>query len=277
MLPKVVECTMDKLSKALSHNNLSIESIYLYGSIALGNFIEGTSDIDFIIIVREPLNESSIQAISVAHQEVENEFPLTDMMGAYILANDVGKPLGEMDFVITYYNKQVHSNGYGADINPITWWILKNDGIKVYGSDMSLDYDADIKILVEYVVANLNTYWISWINRLEEQLTISQFYDQESVTKQLDEAVEWGTLGMLRQLYTVKEHAIKSKVQAGHYGITTIPEQWHKLIYEAIHIKQLSDDRLYNNNEKRLTDLVALLRYIHLEANRIYEESESYK
>jgi len=267
MLPQVVERTMNKLCNSLGMNNSNIVSVYIYGSVALGNYIEGSSDIDFIVILSDPPNKSDIQTISEAHKEVEIEFPEADIMGAYLHVNDLGKPESEISSLVTYYNKQVHTNGYGADINPITWWILKNHGIKVYGSEQSLNYEVEIKSLVGYVIDNLNTYWVSWIDRLEKQLTSINLADQESIVKQLDQAVEWCTLGMLRQLYTIKEHSIKSKVEAGYYGITTMPQQWHGLIYEAINIKRLLPDRYYYSNEQRLTDLVALLRYIHLEAN----------
>ncbi|MNJ51575.1 hypothetical protein D3C77_468850 [compost metagenome] len=193
-------------------------------------------------------------------------------MGAYLLKSDIGKPQDEISSLLTYYNQQVHTNGLGSDINPITWWIMKYHGIKVYGSTQPLNYEPEIRTLISYVIENLNTYWTGWINRLENQLPFINSSDTESVTKHLDEAVEWCTLGMLRQLYTLKEHGIKSKVQAGFYGITTVPEQWHGLIYEAISIKRLQPERVYHSNEQRLTDLVALLRYIHLEANQIFGE-----
>lgn len=43
MLPQIVEKTMNKLCSSLSKTNLKIESVYIYGSVALGDFIEGTS------------------------------------------------------------------------------------------------------------------------------------------------------------------------------------------------------------------------------------------
>lgn len=261
MLPKVVESIMSKLCNGFGEDHSIIESVYLYGSVALGDFIEGSSDIDFIAILREPPKVSDIESISAAHKAVEIEFPQTDIMGAYLLASDLGKPHADSAPLLTYYNKQVHSNGYGSDINPITWWVLKNHGIKMYGSDQSFHYDIATENLVRYVIDNLNTYWISWIDRL----------DEISIT-QLDEAVEWCTLGMLRQLYTLKEHRIKSKVEAGYYGMTVIPQQWHGLLHEAINIKRGIPDRYYHSNEQRLADLAALLRYIHLEANRVFED-----
>ncbi|MFC3747219.1 aminoglycoside adenylyltransferase domain-containing protein [Paenibacillus sp. GCM10012306] len=272
MIPQIVEKSMNALCSSLVTNNSNIDSVYIYGSVALGDFIEGSSDIDFIAILREPPTMSDIQSISAAHEELENMFPQTDIMGAYLPGSELGKPQCEISSLLTYYNKQVHTNGFGSDINPITWWILKNHGIRVYGSTQSLNYEVDIKTLITYVIENLNTYWAGWINRLENPLNLNNSSDPESVTKQLDETVEWCTLGMLRQLYTLKEHDIKSKVEAGYYGITIIPQRWHELIYEAINIKRLLSQRYYDSNEKRLTDLVALLRYIHLEANRIFDE-----
>jgi hypothetical protein len=228
----------------------------------------GTSDIDFIAVLRNPPSESDFKAVVASHEKVEVEIFNTNIMGSYILEKDLGKPQGQISPLLTYYNKQLNEDGTSADINPITWWILKKHGVRVYGSELSLNYDLDVKSLVSYVIGNLNTYWASWIDRLEQQLPLINLTDQESITKQLDEAVEWCTLGMLRQLYTLREHDIKSKVEAGYYGITTIPQQWHGLIYEAINIKRLCSDRIYSSNERRLTDLVALLRYILLEANQ---------
>jgi len=270
MLPQIVERTMNRLCNSLVRRGLNIHSVYIYGSVALGDFIEGSSDIDFVAILREPPTMSDIETISAAHTEVESEFPQTDIMGTYLLMSEDGQP--QSDNLITYYNKQVHIDGFGADINPITWWILKNHGIQVYGSTQPFNYAVETKTLAHYVIENLNTYWAGWISRLEnQQQAIANVSDQKQVTKQLDEAVEWCTLGMLRQLYTLKEHGVKSKVQAGYYGITIIPPQWHGLIHEAIHIKRLLPQRYYHSNEQRLTDLVALLRYIHVEANRVFD------
>jgi hypothetical protein len=250
----------------------NIEAIFLYGSVALGGYIEGSSDIDFIAILGEPLSDSVIQSISIVHQQLENIYPQTDIMGAYFLKSDIGKSQNEISTLLTYYDKKIHTNGYGADINPITRWTIKHYNLQVYGATEAFNYEIGVKLLLTYVIENLNSYWVGWIERLEEQLKITHKIDSPMNTKLLDEVVEWCTLGMLRQLYTLKEHDIKSKVEAGYYGISILPEQWHELIYEAINIKQLLPERYYHSSEKRLSDLIALLRYIWIEANRVYNE-----
>ncbi|QAY68000.1 hypothetical protein [Paenibacillus protaetiae] len=94
----------------------------------------------------------------------------------------------------------------------------------MYESEQGLNYAIEIKTLLNYVIENLYSYWASWIIRLDHQLACIRSSDQWIDVQQLDETVEWCTLGMLRQLYTLKEHGIKSKVEAGYYGITIIPQ-----------------------------------------------------
>ncbi|OPH59034.1 hypothetical protein BC351_22160 [Paenibacillus ferrarius] len=268
MLPEIVEKTMNRLCEALEARTSSVESVYLYGSVALNDYIEGTSDIDFVAIVRKPLTQLEIQSIMAAHEEVERELPNADIMGAYILLEDVGKKPNEMNTFVAYFNKRLHTDGSGADINPITWWILKKHGIRIYGSAVAFHYEIDLASLLAYVKGNLNSYWVNWIDRLEKQLSFDNVLEDVTYIEQLDKAIEWCTLGMLRQWYTLKERDITSKIGAGNYGIQQLPEKWHGLIQEAIAIKRLEPSRYYLSQKERLTDLVALLQYIHLDANR---------
>jgi hypothetical protein len=90
--------------------------------------------------------------------------------------------------------------------------------------------------------------------------------------KQLDFAVEWCTLGMLRQYYSIKEYDVISKVAAGEYGLKLLPDRWHGLIREAIAIKRLERTREYSSYLKRLCDLVELLRLIHTESTAFYNK-----
>ncbi|REE94521.1 uncharacterized protein DUF4111 [Paenibacillus taihuensis] len=271
MLHPSVERKMSRLASCLQSRTSIIESIYLYGSVALGDYIDGTSDIDFVAIVREKLSEPDLQAIREAHEETEQECPEVDIMGMYVRAHELGQPYNEERTPVTFYNKQVHTNGHGADMNPVTWWILKHHGIRVYGSEqaMTFDYDIPSQELVTYVIGNLNSYWSGWMERLEQVQAAAALDPSLLQTQLLDEAVEWCALGMLRQLYTLSEHGIRSKVQAGQHALTFVPEKWHCVIQEAIWIKQLRSDRHYKDNSERLSDLIGLMRYIHEEANRI--------
>lgn len=153
-------------------------------------------------------------------------------------------------------------------MNPVTWWTLKHHGVVAYGSPNGLGYEVEAESLVRYVLGNMNSYWLGWIGRLEEELALTAGDGGREISaEQLDYAVEWCTLGMLRQLYSIRERDVISKANAGNYGIATVPERWHGLIREAMAIKRLEPDRFYRSDAKRLEDLAALLRFIHREAN----------
>ncbi|MFD2615018.1 nucleotidyltransferase domain-containing protein [Paenibacillus gansuensis] len=267
MLPETAGRTMSRLCELLEGRTTIVKSVYLYGSVALGDYIEGSSDIDFVAVLRESPSEEEVKLIAASHAQVEEEFPGTDIMGSYLLEQDLGEYPTEKSVLLTYYNRQLNADRTGADLNPITWWILKHHGVRVHGQELQFSYNTDASMLVRYVKDNLNSYWAGKIVELETLRELADDAALEGMTERLDEAVEWCVLGMLRQLYTIKEHGIKSKSAAGWYGLANLPERWHPLIKEAIHIKRLSPERLYSSNVQRLADLIALLRWIRDEAN----------
>lgn len=135
----------------------------------------------------------------------------------------------------------------------------------MYGENIDFNYNLPFDSLIDYVKWNMNTYWVGWIDRLSEKVAIR--IDQSS-KPELEEAVEWCVLGMLRQLYTIHEHDVTSKLGAGEYGLLIIPGRWHGLIREAISIKRRKPISAYESQEVRLHDLVELLRFIHKECSR---------
>ncbi|WP_214627221.1 nucleotidyltransferase domain-containing protein [Paenibacillus agaridevorans] len=272
ILPEIVERSMRKLYESLQNRiQDTVVSVYVYGSTALNAFIEGSSDIDFLVFVNRKLTPSDIRLIEDAHKEVEPTLFGLDIMGAYIRQEDAGKSVGEIPPVPTYFDRKMQSDGDG-DLNPITWWLLQRHGICVHGQRLSFDFEISSEALIQYVIENMNSYWAAWIARLEQNLHSSDMNEHTVPVEQLDFAVEWCTLGMLRQFYTIREHGVTSKIAAGEYGLTQLPERWHGLIREAIAIKRREDARQYASQLKRLHDLVELLRLIHTESNASFQK-----
>lgn len=272
VIPNVVEKTLNILIQSLEKYHITQISFYLYGSISIDGYIEGSSDIDFIAIISQALTDKQIEGVRASHLELETILPNTDIMGSYILQDDLGKDYEEIKCILTYSNKELLINGGQPDINPITWWMLKHYGVHFSGPSVDMKYVTDNATLLSYVHANNNSYWTDWIARLEMEAGSIHLLEDEIVHKHLDYAVEWCTLGMLRQLYTVSEIGIKSKVEAGYYGLGLVPEQWHNLILEAISMKKLEAKRRYSSTEARCKDLISLLKYIRAEVNRIYDK-----
>jgi hypothetical protein len=69
-------------------------------------------------------------------------------------------------------------------------------------------------------------------------------------------------LGVLRQFYTFREHAITSKSAAGIYALEHIPGHWHRLIQEAVNIRMGTHVSLYQFRIVRAIEARAFLQLI---------------
>jgi hypothetical protein len=133
-----------------------------------------------------------------------------------------------------YHDGVLHASGH-HDINAVTWWVLKNRGIAVLGPEPStLPYEADWDRLISDMRQNINTYWASFTTSPTRIVWLWSDY-----------GIQWTVLGVLRQWYTFKENAITSKTGAGEYALKHLPAQWHRLIQEAINIRDKKPGSLY--------------------------------
>ncbi|GIN91270.1 hypothetical protein J6TS1_06730 [Siminovitchia terrae] len=244
----------------------TLEGLYLHGSIALNAYINGSSDIDFIAIVNRQLTEAEIKALSNSHRELKNKYKKTGMDGCYLLWEDIGKKPTETKKCLYVNEGKVRWSNH--EINPITWWILKNKGIGIIGPNItSFHFDVDESDLANYVLTNMNTYWFNRMNTLKKFKRIAPLLPN----KFLDQELQWSITGMLRQFYTLREHEIISKVEAGKYAINHMPEIWHNIIKEVISISEGLDIRYYNSKKHRINDTIQCMNYILNYCNKMYK------
>ncbi|CAG9621246.1 aminoglycoside adenylyltransferase domain-containing protein [Sutcliffiella rhizosphaerae] len=232
-LPISVRNTLDFYIKEINQLNV-ITGLYLHGSIALHAYEEGKSDIDFVATTSRALTEQDAYKLLEIHEKLAlacNK-PLLD--GIYILADNY-------DDECYYYNEGRFTKT--PHHVSITWWLLKNKGITIFGPPLKITVQTDD--LLVYVKRNMNEYWGERTNELEERY-------KGAPTHLVEEEVEWTVLGMLRQYYTLQEHDIISKLGAGEYGLSTLDTQWHPLIQEAINIRKGNPKRYFATNEERM-------------------------
>ena len=137
-------------------------------------------------------------------------------------------------------------------LNSVTWWELKNHGIPIVGPEpRNLAFTVDWDALIAEMMANLNSYWRSWTR-----------HPRRIVILYSDWGVQWAVLGVLRQFYTFRENSITTKIRAGQYARGCLPQQWHPLIQEAIHIRQGKTDSFYRFRFGRMIQTIRFLDYI---------------
>jgi hypothetical protein len=77
-------------------------------------------------------------------------------------------------------------------------------------------------------------------------------------------------LGVLRQYYTLREQQIISKVAAGVDALENLSPKWHRIVKEAVNIRQRVGSSLYQNRVSRAIAAGRFLHFIITDCNSRY-------
>ncbi|UHA72187.1 nucleotidyltransferase domain-containing protein [Paenibacillus sp. 481] len=224
-LPIPVEQLLQQYVQLLHHELPNhISAVYVYGSIALDAFDEHKSDIDFVTIINKTLKKDDIQRLKHVHHTLQELNPLaTRMDGMYIRIQDIGKQSVAIPPYPCYADGVFKPAAYW-DCNHVTWWTLKQHGIRIDGQNIKSLIDTTWHHVEETMNENLNQYWA-------QKATNPLYY-------WFDDWVEFAVLTLCRIEYTLTYKKIVSKAQAAQHAIGTLPEKWIPLITEALNIRK---------------------------------------
>ncbi|HYE83056.1 MAG TPA: aminoglycoside adenylyltransferase domain-containing protein [Clostridia bacterium] len=244
-----------------------LEAFYIYGSVSLGAFDFGYSDIDFIAVVKNKVTEEDMTLLKQIHGEMHRRFPKTDLMGMYVMGSDLEAHSVQEETCPCFINGKFH--GFVRfDRNSIDAYQLKKYGIVVFGWEIEkYGYNVDWDVLMNNMRNNLNTYWLKWKTGCEKFPSLhylAMFFSLK--------AIEWGVLGVTRLYYTFREKDITSKVGAGEYALRAVPERWHRIINESMRLRKGIKGTLYKSVIERRNDALGYINFIIQEGNKHFEE-----
>jgi len=246
-----------------------VEAYYIYGSIALGSFHYGLSDIDFIAVVKRQVTELDIDILKEIHSNIKKKFSKTDLMGLYVMGNDL--QLGyENEKSCPCFIDGVYKGLKKFEKDSIDAFQLKKYGLTVKGKRIeNLDFTVNWDILIHNMRENLNTYWLNWNDDCKKFLSkryIGLFVDLGMI--------EWGVLGVSRLYYTFKEQDMTSKIGAGEYALQIVPQRWHRVINEAMRLRKGNQKSFYKSIFERRKDVLAYIDFIIQESNNLFNDKK---
>jgi hypothetical protein len=228
-----------------------VAGFYIHGSVALGAFEPGFSDIDFITVASRRCTPEDIAHLTKIHRALEDKYPGCLLSGSYLQWSDLGQFEETIEPAPYYHDGVLHASGYN-DVNAVTWWLLKHRGLAMAGPDpKALDFTVDWPQLIVKMRRNLNTYWVMFTRDPARIVWLFSNY-----------GIQWTVLGVLRQFYTFREQTIVSKGEAGAYALDHLPARWHRLVQEALHIRKHRVGSLYRFRITRAIEAHRFLRYI---------------
>lgn len=239
----------------------TVVGVYLHGSVALGDFQQSSSDIDFITVVNRALTKQDVVKLKALHAQLAREFKRPPMEGVYLLPTQLGRSREEVPPIPAYHDGHFAMDRSG--INPVTWYELRTHGVTLYGQEITtLDFEGSFERLREYSRVNVNRYWRPWVN------AITKFPVRSLYALFSRNAVAWGVLGVTRLYHAIKEGTVVSKTGAGEYALQQMPE-WKTIINEALRARKGMPGSEYTNPFARKRDMICYMNFIIDECNKM--------
>ena len=136
-----------------------VEGLYVVGSYALGDWTEGTSDIDIVAVTAEPATDDDFGSLRTVHALLAEQ-PLPFIDGPYLAWGDLLIEPATGLHRPWVLDGRLRHDGECFEINPITWYTLATYGVTVRGPAVeSLGIPIDIEARIRFVVDNLQGYW----------------------------------------------------------------------------------------------------------------------
>lgn len=250
--PEVNEILREFSARLFAILGNKVVGIYLHGSLAIGDFDETDSDVDFIVVIDDELTAAQVDEVKQMHA------------GILALPSHFSKRLEGSYFPKAFLNKTetvgvntlwflnggtrtvsqaIHDNSW------VVLWELHNHGIVVVGPDpKSLFAPVPAATLRSAVLSEMK----AWRNTLVlNPGSINCIWNQSFVV-----------LTYCRMLKTLESGAIHSKLASVRWGETALPERWHPLIRRALPgSKDLDGAGLQPADVSEVTETLAFTEY----------------
>ncbi|MBK8618075.1 MAG: DUF4111 domain-containing protein [Anaerolineales bacterium] len=232
--------------------------MYLYGSLSSGDFNPETSDIDFLVVVTQPLAQKTISALEDMHKQTwaSSLKRAGKLEGAYVHRELIRKhdPNGQACPAIN------EGKFYVAEIG--SDWIIQRHVVREYGVILE---GPDPKTLIDFVtpadirMAVMGTLHEWWFPMLDNP---SWLRDKENGDR------AFAVITMCRVLHALEHGTITSKPKAVAWARTKLDDHWNPLIDKAVAV---------SNHEEQNIFLDETLEFIKHIKQLIEEESQRVK
>jgi nucleotidyltransferase-like protein len=222
-LPPTVRTNVDEhLSRLDAAVPGLVASLYVVGSVALGDYHEGVSDIDFVGLTSRSPDDDELDALEEIHHALTGP-PHYD--GVYAAEETGPDYAGPVPFVV---NGAFHRGETCRELSPVLWLTLSRYGIAARGPEPGqLGIAVDPDALRAWNAGNLIDYWRPLAAQLRNAL---EGVPEETI---VDSAgVVWVALGPSRLHHTLLTGDITSKTGAAAHIARHFP-QWTELAARA--------------------------------------------
>lgn len=198
--------------------------LYLYGSLAIGGFKPGRSDIDFLVVTDADLQEGKVEALRAMHRRIgtgPSHWAL-ELEGSYIPAAALRR----------YDRRRRHhphidrgSANLSIEPHETDWvvqrWVTREHGVTLAGPPPDALIDPISPEALRAAVRELFFFW--WAPMADEPSRLTQTSYQV-----------YTVLTMPRILYTFTHGTVVSKPEAVAWALRALEPHWSDMLAEAL-------------------------------------------
>ena len=227
---KILNIIIERYKSILGKN---LVGVYLHGSLAMGCYTN-ESDIDLIVVVREPINIIDKKVIIESIIALDN-LPRKGIELSIVLEKHTKQFIYPTPFELHYSDS--HRDRYLSDSNYLC------------GNFMDKDLAAHFTIIIYRGICLYG-------KKIEEVFTDvpRKYYidsivnDIENAEKDIIENTIYIILNLCRVLYYIKENVICSKLEAGNWAKEIVPQKYRKIVEDAVNVYTNRLDKIKYRN-----------------------------
>jgi hypothetical protein len=198
-----------------------VEGLYVVGSIALGAWQLGPSDVDSLILTSRAVDADELAVLAKIHAGMPAG-PYFD--GVYLDRDTFSARPIDRRVVPFLVNGQFCTDKPCGELNPVVWLILQRYGLPVRGPAVAdLGLEVDLGALRRFNLNNLQTYWAPLADEVRAALRGLPDDEPADATECTGEDVVWCVLGPARLHFTLANNDVIPKVGAGAYLAEVVP------------------------------------------------------
>ncbi len=203
-----------------------VSGLHVVGSIALGDYQPGHSDIDVVVVTRHPLGEADVAAVDSVHQR-DRRNAGGPIQASYLTTSSLAT---KADPLVPSVSHNDGTTAYGTDfeVNPVTWRSLVRHAVAVRGTATSVwmrdPSDGEVAVFCR---TNLAEYW--------RPMAETMLHEPRDVEGSM---LEWMGLGPARLIHTIETGDIISKTEAGNHMLEIATEAERPAFEAALAVRR---------------------------------------
>jgi hypothetical protein len=218
---KLLDLLLSNVQEVLGNRFVGM---YLYGSLASGDFNPNTSDLDFLVITSDPLTGVKISQLKSMHEQIwaSGLKWASKLEGSYIPQQYIRKHGRNHHPCPTINEAKFYVGSHGSD------WIIQRHVVREYGVVLA---GPDPKTLIDQVTADelrgavLGVLHEWWFPMLDDATWLREHGSNYH---------GYAVITMCRALHALNHGTIVSKPAAIEWALRNLGSEWHPLIEQAV-------------------------------------------